>query len=158
MADHHGAADGHVHAASAAAGHEVTDAPASPLAKVGIAIAVLMVVSFVGVLLLFRFLVHVQPLYDKEEPAHPLRDVRVSSTEPRLQPDPPREKAELRRIEDQLLTTYDWVDKEQGLVRIPVDRAIDLLSRRGLPEKTGTGAAVTEADSTGAAAPPASEE
>ena len=157
MADH-APADGHVHAASAAAGHEVTDAPASPLAKVGIGIAVLMFVSFVGVLLLFRFLVHVQPLYDKEEAAHPLSDVRVSSTEPRLQPDPPREKGELQRIEDHLLTTYDWVDKDQGLVRIPVERAIDLLSRRGLPEKTGTGAGASGADSTGAPALPASEE
>ena len=147
MADHP-TADGHVHAASAAAGHEVTDAPASPLAKVGIAIAVLMVVSFVGMLLLFRFLVHVQPLYDQEPPIHPLRDVRVGSTEPRLQPDPPRQKGELRRIEDHLLGTYDWVDKEQGLVRIPIERAMDLTARRGLPEKTGTGAA----------APPAAEE
>ncbi len=148
MADLHTPAEGHVHAASAAAGHEVTDAPASPLAKVGIGLAALMLISFVGVLLMFRFLVHVQPLYDKETPAHPLRDARVSSTEPRLQPDPPRQKGELRRIEDHLLTTYEWVDKEQGLVRIPIDRAMDLISRRGLPEKTGTGAA----------APPAAEE
>ena len=40
-----------------------------------------------------------------------------------------------------MLTTYDWVDKEQRLVRIPIGRAIDLLSQRGLPLKTGTGAA-----------------
>lgn len=145
MADHHGPADGHVHAASAAAGHEVTDAPASPLAKVGIAIAVLMLVSFVGVLLLFRVLVHVQPLYDKEPPPHPLREVRVSSTEPRLQPDPPRQKGELRQIEDHLLGTYDWVDPDLGVVRIPIDRAMDVLARRGLPEKTGTGAAASPA-------------
>lgn len=145
MADHHGPADGHVHAASAAAGHEITDAPASPLAKVGISIAVLMLVSFVGVLLLFRVLVHVQPLYDKEPPPHPLREVRVSSTEPRLQPDPPRQKGELRQIEDHLLGTYDWVDSDLGLVRIPIDRAMDVLSRRGLPEKTGTGAAAAPA-------------
>ncbi len=31
------------------------------------------------------------------------------------------------------LNTYAWVDKDAGVVRIPVDRAIDLLAQKGLP-------------------------
>jgi hypothetical protein len=34
--------------------------------------------------------------------------------------------AELRGKEQSLATTYGWVDKDGGVVRIPVDRAVDL--------------------------------
>lgn len=29
------------------------------------------------------------------------------------------------------LTTYGWIDRERGVVRIPVDRAMELLAREG---------------------------
>ena len=32
-----------------------------------------------------------------------------------------------------MLTTYGWVDKNAGTVRIPIDRAKELLLERGLP-------------------------
>jgi hypothetical protein len=41
----------------------------------------------------------------------------------------------LRATEDAALTTYGWVDKNKGIVRIPIDRAIDLLLQRGLPTR-----------------------
>jgi len=31
------------------------------------------------------------------------------------------------------LNSYGWVDKQAGTVRIPIDRAIDLVAQRGLP-------------------------
>jgi len=45
--------------------------------------------------------------------------------------------------EDQKLATYDWVDQDAGKVRIPIDRAMDLIVQRGLPvrEQTPTGQA-----------------
>jgi len=42
---------------------------------------------------------------------------------------------QLRATEDAILTTYGWVDREKGIVRIPIDRAIDLLATRGLPTR-----------------------
>src|SRR5689334_19190121 len=39
----------------------------------------------------------------------------------------------LRASEDQLLNKYAWVDQQKGVVRIPIERAIDLLSQRSLP-------------------------
>jgi hypothetical protein len=33
------------------------------------------------------------------------------------------------------ITGYAWVDREKGVVRIPVGRAIDLLAERGLPAR-----------------------
>ena len=35
--------------------------------------------------------------------------------------------------QDETLASYDWVDQKAGIVRIPIDRAIDLVVERGLP-------------------------
>jgi hypothetical protein len=35
--------------------------------------------------------------------------------------------------QDRKLATYDWVDKDRGTVRIPIDRAMELIEQRGLP-------------------------
>jgi hypothetical protein len=53
---------------------------------------------------------------------------------PRLQLDDGyQEIADLHAKEDLLLNNYSWVDKSQGKVRIPIDQAIELLAKRGLP-------------------------
>jgi len=40
---------------------------------------------------------------------------------------------EQRRRDAEILRSYGWVDRERGLVRVPIDRAMDLLLERGLP-------------------------
>src|SRR6202140_3763948 len=53
--------------------------------------------------------------------------------QPRLEEN---ERTQLRSfIEDQdrRLATYNWVDKDRGTVRIPIDRAMKLIEQRGLP-------------------------
>jgi hypothetical protein len=119
-------------------GHETTDVPARPLASIGIAIVVLVGGSFLTVALLFKVLDYYQPLFDSIP--HPLADSRQMSSAPRIQTDPPQQKAELHKIENHLLTTYDWVDQDNGLVRIPINRAIQILAERKLPVKTGNAA------------------
>lgn len=52
---------------------------------------------------------------------------------PRLQARPWEELAAFQREEELLLNSYDWMDKESGRIRIPIDRAIALLAERGLP-------------------------
>jgi hypothetical protein len=47
---------------------------------------------------------------------------------PRLQTD---DGAQAR--EDLLLNNYSWVDQSQGKVRIPIERAMELIAQRGLP-------------------------
>jgi len=41
-----------------------------------------------------------------------------------------------RLREEQTLSTYDWVDQKAGTVRIPIDRAMDLIAQHGLPVRT----------------------
>ena len=35
--------------------------------------------------------------------------------------------------EDNALGSYDWVDQKAGIVRIPIEQAMDLVAQRGLP-------------------------
>jgi hypothetical protein len=53
---------------------------------------------------------------------------------PRLELDDGNEDlTELHGREDLLLDNYSWVDKPGGAVRIPIERAMELIAQRGLP-------------------------
>jgi hypothetical protein len=47
--------------------------------------------------------------------------------------DEPANLRTFRQTEDATLSTYDWIDRNAGTVRIPIDRAKELLLERGLP-------------------------
>ncbi len=53
--------------------------------------------------------------------------------EPRLQTQPREDLREMRAREDEILTSYGWIDKNAGVVRIPIDRAMKMTVERGLP-------------------------
>jgi hypothetical protein len=55
---------------------------------------------------------------------------------PRLQTDPHADLLALRAAEDRTLTTYGWVDRNAGVVRIPIERAMQLTIARGLPSRS----------------------
>ncbi len=51
---------------------------------------------------------------------------------PRLQIDPQAELQEMLRSQNEILSTYGWVDRAGGVARIPIDRAMELfLERQG---------------------------
>lgn len=56
--------------------------------------------------------------------------------EPRLQTDPRQDLADLRAREEERLGSYGWVDKNAGVVRIPIADAMRLTLERGLPART----------------------
>lgn len=58
---------------------------------------------------------------------------------PQLEIDERNQLDKIRIEEEQTLSTYDWVDEKGGTVRIPIDRAMDLVAQRGLPVRTQTG-------------------
>ena len=57
---------------------------------------------------------------------------------PRLQIKGAVDLANLRAAEEADLDSYGWIDRNSGTVRIPIDRAVQLLLERGLPD-VGTG-------------------
>jgi hypothetical protein len=54
--------------------------------------------------------------------------------QPRLLIKPGASLAELRAAEDSDLNSYGWVNRTSGIARIPIDRAMQLLLERGLPD------------------------
>lgn len=61
--------------------------------------------------------------------------------EPHLQPHPLADRARYEARQRGMLTHYAWVDRGAGIVRIPIDRAMQILTERGGPAARTTGAA-----------------
>ncbi len=72
----------------------------------------------------------------------PLAETRPLPPGPRLQVTPVQDLHILRTGEEHQLNTYAWVNKEAGIVRLPIERAIQLVAERGLPARSGN--AVTQ--------------
>lgn len=58
---------------------------------------------------------------------------------PRLQTDDGNvDVADLHAREDLLLDNYSWVDRSQGKIRIPIERAMQIVAQKGLPVAPAT--------------------
>jgi len=52
---------------------------------------------------------------------------------PRLQADPTRDLQALREREDAILDHYRWVDRQAGVIGMPIEVAMEQLAAKGLP-------------------------
>jgi hypothetical protein len=118
--DHSVPETGHEHA------HETSDVPARPLVLIAIGMAVAAVVIFAVIGLLYGY-IYRQSI---RSAAPVFVDSGVLPPEPRLQLAPVADLEQFRSREDRALRTYGWIDRESGVVRIPVDRAMELLIER----------------------------
>ena len=68
---------------------------------------------------------------------------------PNLQTQPFQDVYRLRKGEAEKLTSYGWVDKEGGIARIPIDRAMEVMLERGYAARAegGDGKNVVTQDS-----------
>jgi hypothetical protein len=61
-------------------------------------------------------------------------EITQSFPTPRLQlDDGNQDVADLHARENLLLENYSWVDQSRGKVRIPIERAMEIVAQRGLP-------------------------
>jgi hypothetical protein len=63
---------------------------------------------------------------------------------PQLEIDERTQLDQIRLKEEQTLATYGWVDQNAGTVRIPIERAMDLIAQRGLPTRAEEGVGQNE--------------
>jgi len=72
-------------------------------------------------------------------PVHPLAETETVELppEPRLQESPALDLLRFRAREEERLSTYGWVDRPNGVVRIPIERAMEIVAREGLPSREG---------------------
>jgi len=118
--------------------HEESDVNIAAIFGFGVGLLVVTAVAFLLVYVLFRFFdARARPNEVAEYPLAAAQENRVPP-EPRLQEHPREDLSELRAKEDAILESYGWVDKNAGVVRIPIDAAMKLTLERGLPARQET--------------------
>ena len=113
--------------------HEPRDVNIRAIVLAGIGIIVLAATLHILLWVLFEVLshrdvgLHLPPPPLADQPSGPV------PPQPRLQALPRADLREMRTEEDAILHSYGWVDEQAGMVRIPIERAMELLAERGLP-------------------------
>jgi hypothetical protein len=148
----HGAAHGAPPAPSGA-GYETRDIDFPKLISIGIVLIVGTALSMVVAALVFTYLAGKEA--GMQPPPSSLTAVTTPTQppEPRLQTTPVADLKEYRAKQEEMLTTYGWVDRKAGLVRIPIDRAIEVVAQRGLPVRVPEQAAAGDASKAAASSP-----
>jgi hypothetical protein len=106
--------------------------------------AVVLLVTMVGMNFAFKS-------FKKSSPMGPTRSpmvqegARMIPAAPLLQVHPHRELQDYCDAQQKDVSTYGWVDQASGVVRIPVDRAEELILAKGLPARTTAEAAAANA-------------
>ena len=114
--------------------HEQTDADTRAITQFGIALVLVVVLSQLGLWWLFSTFTRRESRLSPPVTALVRTQAPTEPPEPRLQNNPQADMRMMREKEDTVLNHYGWVDANRGVVRIPIDRALDLVAERGLPQ------------------------
>jgi hypothetical protein len=114
-------------------GHELSDLRPGYIALFGIALTAVIVAAAVITSLLIHF--KAAEHSRQETPVPRLAREREATPGARLQVDANKDLRQMRAGEDAVLNSYGWVDKDSGIVRIPIERAMEILAKKGLPAR-----------------------
>ena len=114
-------------------GYEERDASWRGLALAGLGLIVLIAISFVLMGGLETGLERADAR--RAEPVHPMAAFRRPPTTAPLQASPSSGLETFLLRQEELTSTYGWLDPTQGLVRLPIERALELTLERGLPAR-----------------------
>ena len=116
------------HSTNGAAGHERSEVSVRLIVASLAFLAVATAIVLVLVIGIFRYFYGAYGTAETAKLTQP-----VVPPEPRIEVAPYEQLQQLRAKEDHIQSTYAWVDKPDGVVRIPIGRAIDMLASKGLP-------------------------
>lgn len=119
-------------------GYEVRDASIRLILWLSVGIIGLVVVAFVVIALFYNFL-NMSQAAQLGPPPPLLEEAQGLPPGPLLQRDPALEWREMHSQQDAILNNYGWVDKDAGVIHIPIERAIELTLERGLPSRPQAG-------------------
>jgi len=134
----------------AGAKYEHTDIDTSVGYKFALWLVVAMLISVAIVYGTFWFFENRTQAADAAAQKYPLAvGQQRNPPAPNLQMQPFKDVYMLRQGEAERLGSYGWVDKDGGIARIPIDRAMEMLLQRGLPARSdgGNGVNVVTQDS-----------
>ena len=116
--------------------HERRDINVFQVTAFGIGLLLGCIVTVFVIWGLFDFLYSREDAKNAANPAAlMMKDQNKLPPEPRLQDNPKVELKDLRSDEAAILNSYGWVNPDKGVVRIPIDQAIDIVAQKGLPSK-----------------------
>ena len=102
-----------------------------------VALVVMLFLACVGVFLVVTIMMHYFKVHEPATTAGQA-SIPIARTEefppPRLEVRPGASLAEFHAAEEVELNSYGWIDRNAGTVRIPIDRAMQLILERGLPD------------------------
>jgi len=114
--------------------HERADVRVRPVALFGAGLVALIVLVLAVTYVMMQVLLERAGEPGGSRPEFTIRGRSVAppmTAGPSFQTDPARDLREFRAREQAALTSYGWVDRQAGRVRIPVERAMELLLERG---------------------------
>ncbi|NIR50806.1 hypothetical protein GWO43_19565 [candidate division KSB1 bacterium] len=113
--------------------HELTDVKFRPIFWSVVGLFILVAFALMIIMAVFGTL---QERQEKTEvPSSPLSERQPLPPQPRLQVTPDMDLEQFETLQDSLLNSYGWIVREAGVVRIPIDRAIQLKLERGFPAR-----------------------
>jgi hypothetical protein len=115
--------------------HEARDVNILAVSKFGIGLVLTTIASIFLVLGVFRYFELQQNATPPPTGTGVNVDARRLPPEPRLLENEPENLQRMRGAEDQVLNNYSWADDKHTLVKLPIERAIELLAQRGLPSR-----------------------
>ena len=119
-------------------GHETDTGNVRAVGITAVALAVGIAMVLILVAGIFQYLDHHPAVVLPENPLAET-DRQQFPPEPRLEEHPAGDIETLHTQEEQTLSTYGWMDKKAGIVRIPIDRAMELQLERGFPVRREAG-------------------
>jgi hypothetical protein len=114
--------------------HEVRDVHVRPIAVIGVGLFALVLVSIGLMWGLFEVLEKHEEAVDSK-PTGIMAERPKEPPQPRLETSPVPVLKQVLANENALLSSYGWINEKTGTVRIPVQRAMELLAQRGLPAR-----------------------
>jgi hypothetical protein len=126
------------------AGWEKRDVNIKGLFIFGFWMAVVLLVTMVGMNFAFKGFKKASPMGPTRSPMVQEGE-RMVPTGPLLQVHPHQELKDYCAAQQKEVSTYGWIDQGSGVVRIPVDRAEEMILAKGLPARTAAEAAASSA-------------
>jgi hypothetical protein len=114
-------------------GYEKRDANIPDLLKFGFWMAVVIAATLISMRWTFSYM---QQNEVARVPATPFERPRELPPSPRLQVEPRQELKDYCEVQERELNTYGWVDQRLRVVHIPIDQAMDLVLKNGLPVRS----------------------
>ena len=118
-------------------GYERSDANVRSIVLAGIALCAAIVATLVICVWVFDAFLSGAATRDVPISLVPGAEKREVPPPPRLQVQPQEDLGQIRADEDAALHGYGWVDRKAGVVRIPIERAMELLVERSAGERGG---------------------